>query len=223
MKEKKIKSSFIVPVCLLLLFIMYTVALRSIDVRTIGPENSSVGFATINQYIHERVGVNMTLYNITDVLGNIVILMMIGFAIIGLVQLVKRKSLKLVDKELLMLGFYYFLVLSFYLFFEIFIVNYRPILIEGVLEASYPSSTTMLALCVIPVGMMQFERLINNKTLRLLVNIICIIFLVFMVIGRLLSGVHWFTDILGGILLSLALITLYRSLNQLIQKKKAFK
>ena len=38
-----------------------------------------------------------------------------------------------------------------------------------------------------------------------------IAFSAFMVIGRLISGVHWATDIIGSILLSAGLFMLYRS------------
>lgn len=105
------------------------------------------------------------------------------------------------------------------LFFEFFVVNYRPVLIEGVLEASYPSSTTMLMMCIMPTAIMQFHHLISSKRLRNIVNAFCGIYASFMVIGRVLSGVHWFTDIVGGILLSATLVMLYYSTNQLVNSK----
>lgn len=96
---------------------------------------------------------------------------------------------------------------------------YRPVLIDGVLEASYPSSTTMLVMCIMPTAMMQFHRLIQSNKIRKSINTLCGIFTVFMVVGRILSGVHWLTDIFGGILLSVALIMLYHSINQFIESK----
>lgn len=138
---------------------------------------------------------------------------------VGLVQLIKRKSLFRVDSSILVLGGFYVLVFLAYLFFEFFVVNYRPVLIEGVLEASYPSSTTMLMMCIMPTAIMQFHHLISSKGLRNIVNILCGIYASFMVIGRVLSGVHWFTDIVGGILLSATLVMLYYSTNQLVNSK----
>jgi undecaprenyl-diphosphatase len=158
------------------------------------------------------------LYTITDYLGLVPIFVALGFAVLGLIQLIRRKSLLRVDSSILVLGGFYVLVMGAYLFFEYYRVNYRPVLIDGILETSYPSSTTMLVLCVIPTAMMQFRRLIRNKTVKDAVNTVFAIFTVFMVIGRLVSGVHWLTDILGGVLLSAALVLLYRGVNAYIAK-----
>ena len=106
------------------------------------------------------------------------------------------------------------------MFFEFNVINRRPILINGFLEASYPSSTTMLAMCVLPTAMMQFKRLIKNIKIRNTVNILCGIFTAFMVVGRLVCGVHWFTDILGGLIFSVAMILLYCFANNFVNLKK---
>ena len=213
-EKKKIQNNFIVAAGLLALFILYTVAIMFVDVQPIGPQGSSVGFAEVNQYFHTLFGVNMLLYSITDWLSITVYAVMFGFAMVGLVQLIKRKSLFRVDSSILVLGGFYVLVFLAYLF-----LNYRPVLIEGVLEASYPSSTTMLMMCIMPTAIMQFHHLISSKRLRNIVNAFCGIYASFMVIGRVLSGVHWFTDIVGGILLSATLVMLYYSTNQLVNSK----
>lgn len=218
-EKKKIQNNFIVAAGLLALFILYTVAIMFVDVQPIGPQGSSVGFAEVNQYFHTLFGVNMLLYSITDWLSIAVLFIMFGFAMVGLVQLIKRKSLFRVDSSILVLGGFYVLVFLAYLFFEFFVVNYRPVLIEGVLEASYPSSTTMLMMCIMPTAIMQFHHLISSKRLRNIVNAFCGIYASFMVIGRVLSGVHWFTDIVGGILLSATLVMLYYSTNQLVNRQ----
>ena len=101
------------------------------------------------------------------------------------------------------------MVLAAYLLFEKFAVNYRLVLIDGFLEASYPSSTTMLTLCVIPTAMLQLRRRIPRAGLRRVILWMLGIFTAFMVVGRLLSGVHWLTDIVGGALLSAGLVALY--------------
>ena len=162
-EKKKIQNNFIVAAGLLALFILYTVAIMFVDVQPIGPQGSSVGFAEVNQYFHTLFGVNMLLYSITDWLSIAVLFIMFGFAMVGLVQLIKRKSLFRVDSSILVLGGFYVLVFLAYLFFEFFVVNYRPVLIEGVLEASYPSSTTMLMMCIMPTAIMQFHHLISSK------------------------------------------------------------
>ena len=203
------RKSFYIGLGLLVLFIIWTVALQFVDVGAIGPQGSSVGFASTNKVIHNITGVNMSLYTITDWLGLVPICFIIGFGILGLCQWIKRKNLFKVDLSILALGGFYIVVMALYIFFEMVVVNYRPILINGILEASYPSSTTMLVMCVIPPAIMQFNSRIKNNGFKKCVNILILAFITFMVIGRLISGVHWFSDIIGGALLSGGLVMIY--------------
>lgn len=205
---------------LLILFILYTIALKAIDVKPIGPLNTFVGFAALNEAARHLFGVHMFLYSITDGLSVVAFLTVLGFAALGLMQLIKRKKFRRVDSSLFVLGGFYLLVAAAYLLFEHSVVNYRPVLINNVLEASYPSSTTMLVMCVMITAMMQFHRLIQTKKVRVVMNTIVGVFTAAMVLGRMLSGVHWLTDILGGILLSGALIMLYYSVNEYVESKK---
>ena len=208
------KKYLCISISSLLAFALWTLLLRLVDVKAIGPEGSSVGLATLNGFVHEKIGVNMYLYNITDWLGLVPIGVAFGFAILGLIQLIKRKSLLRVDRSILALGVFYIIVVAVYLFFEIVVISYRPVLIEGCLEASYPSSTTMLVTCVMPSAAMQAKERIKNKALRQGVIIIIIAFIAFMVVARLLSGVHWITDIIGGALFSLGVVMAYKSFLQ---------
>ena len=209
--KKRSQRNFCIALGLLGAFVLWTVAVRSIDVQPIGPQGSSVGFAAWNRFVHDLTGVHMPLYTVTDWLGLVPFVFVLGFAVLGLAQWIKRKSILKVDGSILALGGFYVAVMAAYVFFEIFVVNYRPVLIEGVLEASYPSSTTMLVLCVMPTAVMQLHRRIRNRTFRHAVSVILIAFTAFMVIGRLVSGVHWFTDIVGGALLSAGLVMLYHT------------
>ena len=190
-------------------FLVWTVMVRRIDVQAIGPKGSSVGFAAMNGWFHRLTGVHMTLYTVTDWLGLVPIAFALGFAILGLVQWIQRKSIWKVDRSILVLGGFYLAVMAAFLFFEEWVVNYRPVLIEGVLEASYPSSTTLLVLCVMPTAIFQLSFRMKKSTLRRFVLGMLSAFTVFMVMGRLVSGVHWFTDIAGGVLLSAGLVLLY--------------
>ena len=192
-------------------FVLWTVLVSYVDVRAIGQYASSVGFATLNGYVHNLTGVNMFLYTITDWLGLVPIGVAFGFAVLGLVQWVGRKSLFKVDRSILALGGFYIIVLAMYIFFEIVVINYRPVLIDGYLEASYPSSTTMLVMCVMPTAMMQLHARIKSDVFRRCVLISIAAFTAFMVIGRLASGVHWLTDIIGGALVSAGLVITYAS------------
>ena len=208
------KKYLCISISSLLAFALWTLLLRLVDVKAIGPEGSSVGFATLNGFVHELTGVNWLLYTVTDWLGLVPIGVAFGFAILGLIQLIKRKSLLRVDRSILGLGVFYIIVVAVYLFFEIVVISYRPVLIEGCLEASYPSSTTMLVTCVMPSAAMQANERIKNKALRQGVIIIIIAFIAFMVVARLLSGVHWITDIIGGALFSLGVVMAYKSFLQ---------
>lgn len=154
----------------------------------------------------------MSLYTITDWLGLVPLGFAMGFALFGLIQWTKRKHLLKVDYSILVLGGFYIVVMAVYVLFEMFVVNYRPVLIGGILEASYPSSTTTLVMCVMPTAIMQFNTRIRNNVLKRCVTFAIAAFVVFMVIGRLVSGVHWFTDIVGGVLLSTGLVLMYRAI-----------
>lgn len=208
------KKYFCIAVCLLAAFVLWTAAVCLIDVQPIGPQGSVVGFAALNGFVHRLTGVHMVLYTITDWLSLIPPMFLAGFALLGLVQWVKRKHLLKVDRSILVLGGFYLVVLAAYAFFEVFAVNYRPVLINGILEVSYPSSTTMLVMCVMPTALLQLRSRMKAGAARRWVCIAITAFTLFMVIGRLISGVHWFTDIMGGALLSAGLVMMYHSLRK---------
>ena len=214
--EKQNKKYLITAVLLLAAFVLWTAAVCIVDLQPIGPEASVVGFATLNGFVHNLTGVHMALYDLTDLLSIIPLMIVLFFGLIGFIQLVKRKSLLKVDFDILVLGGFYIVVIGAFLLFEVLDINYRPVLIKGVLEASYPSSTTMLALCVLPTAMLQLRTRCKKS---LIVQILLAAFTVFMVVARLISGVHWFTDIVGGILLSGGLVMLYLTFSNLKSNK----
>ncbi len=205
---KKTKRLYL-AVYLLAAFLIWTVLLKFVDVGAIGEGGSAVGFATLNGYVHDAIGVNIALYTVTDWLGLVPFACALGFALLGLAQLIKRRSLAKVDRDVLALGVFYVLVIAVYLLFEMLAVNYRPILIDGRLEASYPSSTTLLTLTVMPTAVTQLRCRIKNKAVLWGFTVAIAVFTVFTVVGRLLSGVHWVTDIIGGVLFSAGLDNLY--------------
>ena len=205
------RKRFLLPVGFLIVFILWTLALGWIDVQPIGPNGTAVGFATVNGYVHRLTGVCMLIYTITDWLGLVPVGIGFGFAIGGLVQWIRRKSIVKVDYSILVLGGFYLVVFAVYMLFESVVINRRPVLIDGFLEASYPSSTTMLVLCMMPTAAMQLKNRIRNEKLSQWICGGISVFILFMVIGRLISGVHWLSDIVGGVLISGGLVTLYRA------------
>ena len=192
----------------LIAFLLWTVLIRCVDVQAAGPNGTKVGFAAFNLWFHNLTGVHMTVYTITDWLGLVPIAVCLGFGMVGLLQLIRRRSLLRVDPDIILLGLYYILVILAYLAFEMIPINYRPVLINGVLEASYPSSTTLLVLSVMPTLKLQIDRRITNPLVRSVTGLFTIAFSAFMVIGRLIAGVHWATDIIGAVLLSMGLFLL---------------
>ena len=209
-KMKKNQKNLFAGLFLLATFVLWTVAVAFIDVQPIGPQGSSVGFAAVNGFVQELIGINMALYAITDWLSIIPLAFVGGFAALGFFQWIKRKSFLKVDFSIIALGVFYIAVMAAFLLFEFLIINYRPALIEGNLEVSYPSSTTMLVICVMPTSIMQLNERIKNRTFKRFVRSIVIAFTAFMVVGRILSGVHWITDIIGGALLSAGFVSIYK-------------
>ena len=213
------KKRLWLALCCLLAFVLWTVGVQQIDVQTIGPNGSAVGFGMLNGMVHRLTGVHMELYTVTDWLGLVPLATAMGFGILGLVQWTRRGSIKKVDGSILLLGGFYLVTMGMYLLFEQIVVNYRPVLINGYLEVSYPSSTTLLVLCVMPTALLQLRQRIQKTWFRRWVTAVITAFIGFMVIGRLLSGVHWLTDIIGGILLSAGLVLLYKTMTERNEKQ----
>lgn len=219
----KAKKGFIASGITFLLFVIFTILVKNVDVASYavihadtlsaGEETTMIGFSGLNIAVAETIGVHMVWYTITDILGYIAILVVLFFGLLGVLQLIQSKSIAKVDKDIIVLGIFYVLVMVFYVVFEVLTVNYRPVIIDAAegLEASYPSSHTMLAVCVFTTAIFQFQSRIKNETVRMIIEIVCAVFLVLTVGGRLLSGVHWFTDIIGSLLLSVSLILAYCS------------
>ena len=207
----KKNQNVLAGILLLAGFAVWTFLIQEVDVQPIGPNGSSVGFAALNGWFHQLTGVHWTLYTLTDWLGLVPICVCLIFAGAGFVQLVQRRSLFKVDLDIIMLGAYYVLVIFGYLLFEMVPINYRPVLIDGFLEASYPSSTTLLVLSVMPTLYFQAQRRLSPNALRQTILIFSVLFSAFMVIGRLVSGVHWLTDIVGAVLLSSGIFLIYKA------------
>ena len=208
---KNWKKGMIAGACLVLAFILWTVLIRTVDVQPVGVNGTDIGFAAVNTWFHQLTGVHLWIYNITDWAGLVPIAICIFFGLLGFSQLVKRRSLLKVDPDILLLGIYYILVIIGYLVFEMIPINYRPILIDGAQEASYPSSTTLLVLSVMPTLIFQASRRLQPGALRTAVVVLSVLFTACMVLGRTVAGVHWLTDILGAVLLSAGLYLLYAS------------
>ena len=206
----KNKKYFVLSAVLFAVFAIFTIMVAKFDVQNVGVAGTEIGFASINTSVFGMLGVSDFWYNVTEILGFGALGVAGFFAFIGLCELITRKSIKKVDKSLLILAGFYVAVVICYVLFEVVVVNFRPILVEGQIEASYPSSHTMLAICILSTAIMQFKSIFKKKpTVKKVLSIICGAMIPVIVVGRLLSGVHWFTDIVGAVLLSVALVSLY--------------
>lgn len=209
--KKNVKTPLGAGVIFIALFIVWTILIGVIDVKPVGVNKTTIGFATINTWFHNLTKVNMTLYNITDWLGLVPVFICMVFGMLGLFQLIKRRSLLKVDFDIIVLGVYYVIVILGYLVFEMIPINYRPILINGFMQISYPSSTTLLVLSVMPTVVFQCNKRLQSKKTKKLIELITVVFSLFMVVGRLASGVHWLTDIIGSCFLSAGLFYIYKA------------
>lgn len=209
--KTKVKRTIITSIIFIVAFAVWTVLIQTVNVKAVGVNSTDIGFAGLNTWFHSLTGVDFMLYNITDWLGLVPLFVCFIFGVFGLIQLIKRKSLFKVDTDIIILGVYYVLVILCYIIFEMIPINYRPVLINGFMESSYPSSTTLLVLSVMPTLIFQLKHRMKNIKLQRIVTVITILFCVFMVVGRLISGVHWVTDIIGSVLLSAGLFYAYKS------------
>lgn len=205
---KKFSVSFVLFVC----FIMFTAVLKFVDVQPVGPMDSEVGFATVNVFVHNLFGQNKVYDRISDFLAVLSLFAACSFAIIGAYQLLQKKSILKVDSSIILLGVTYVFVILIYVLFEKLVINFRPVLEKGVLEASYPSSHTMMILIILGTARTTMERIIHNELVLKGLRIVLAVLMVLAVAFRIMSGVHWFTDILGALFISAAVIQLYNSL-----------
>ena len=218
--KKRIIKDLILGITLIIMFGVFTLLVMKYDIKNIGVNNTTIGFATLNSWFNKTTGTHLMFYSITDWLELLPLLVCVCFGLIGLKQLLSRKKIFLVDHDILLLGIYYIIVILLYLLFDKMCINYRPILIEGKLEASYPSSTVLLVLCVMLTLTFQINRRVKNDKTKIYLETLNNIYIIFMLFGRIVSGVHWITDIIGSIILALGLFKLYISFVNMLDNKK---
>lgn len=218
--KDRVRLPLIFGAALMLVFILFTVLVKTIDLSYVPPKGTPIGFSSLNCAVFEALGTNDVAYYISEALGLFVLVIPFVFAVSALVQWIKRKSLFRIDRDLWVLFAAYALTLAFYCFFEIVVINYRPIRIDGVTEASYPSSHTLLAIVIAGISFLQIRQRIKKAQIR--IPLLCAVTLLMIAIPvlRLLSGVHWVTDIVAAILLGSSIIFLYHGFVICFQKSE---
>lgn len=218
----KTKTKIILTTVLGILSLAWIIVVLTVDVGAVGPKNTKVGLSLINSSFHDlwhydNIGTatfnnyNETWYKISSYVGIFSLAVAGCMGIFGLVQLIKRKSLFKVDRCIIALGVLYCITFAVYLFFEVVVINYRPVIMPDETEAaaSFPSSHTLLTIVIMGSIMLMIKNYIKNTTLRYSIRFFCVIVMVTMVLARFICGVHWFSDIIGGILIGLFLISGY--------------
>ena len=203
--SKKQKLWFVLSVAMLTLFVIWTLVVKFVDV-------DQVGLSHLNQFFWQHCGKYEIWARITKWLGYLCILVVACLVIWQVVQWVRRKSLWRVDKNLLLFNLVGVLFLVVYVFFEIVVINYRPLLDNGVAKASYPSSHAMLFVVVLSLLIWQVWHYYKSKSWQVILTVALTIFMVIGVVGRLFSGVHWFTDIVAGVIMGYSLVCFYLGL-----------
>ena len=216
------KRSLIQFVAVTLIAVVFTVLVKIVDVGFVSSTGSLVGFSSVNIPFSQKFGFNPIFYKVSEVLGYLVFLVIAVFAFIGCYQLIKRKSLMKVDKDLYALAITYVFTFALYIFFDkVLVINLRPIIMAGesIAEPSFPSSHTLLAVSVLGTAISECGK-IRRKSFRVSLVIVLAILMGATVLSRLFSGVHWVTDIIAGILWGEVMMTLYQLFSALLAKEE---
>ena len=221
---KSSKKTIFMGGILMVLFVIFTILVKTVNVGAVGPENSVVGFSGINKAFFDFSGQNGFCYHLSEYIGYFSFLVVFLFALYGVYELIKRKSFKKIDKQIVALGIFYVVVAVFFAVFEKVIINYRPVIedIEEGLEASYPSTHVLIIVCIMGSTSIVLSSLFRGSGSKPVVAA-CVISFVLAVIGvlaRLFSGVHWLTDVFGGLLLSMSLLTMFRGVINSMEEKE---
>ena len=223
--RKRIQKGYMVGCALLIVFVLFTILVKVAGVGTArvkvvaadgtvapGQEEISVGLSGLNIAASDALGYSGTWYKLSKYLGYVCIAAGGALCLWAVWQAVSRRGIRHIDRDLSCFCLLIIAMMFFYLLFEVLKLNWRPVILDEGLEASYPSTHTLLAICAAGGAAILLSRLKIRRTLRVL-GIAALCFVAFLtVLCRLLSGVHWVTDVLGGVILGAALLQMYRTL-----------
>lgn len=144
---------------------------------------------------------------ITDIILVAALAVFAVFAILGLCQWVKRKSLKKVDKPLLLSLIPLSLMAATFIIFEKFLVlNTRP---NGSGEPSFPSTHTMVVATIFLLTAIILPNYIKSKTARVIMDIVMLLFIILVSVGRVLANMHWVSDVVSGLIFAVIFAVIY--------------
>lgn len=217
---KKNILNFSITAGLFLVFAIFTILVKFVDTSVVATTGTQIGLSSINKPLFDFFGANETWGTISTLLFVIAGVVVLTLATIAVVEMIKSKSLFKINHKLLLVALLYVLTAIFYVIFEFVIINYRPLLDEGLIKASYPSSHTLLICVVCLSACLIVPDYIKSNPLKITITTILCLISVLAPITRLLAGMHWFTDVVASIILSLALVMLYYSTSSYISSKK---
>lgn len=144
---------------------------------------------------------------ITDIILITALAVLGVFAVLGLTEWIKRKSLKKVDRELLaMILPLVLMAATYFIFDKLLVLNTRP---NGSGEPSFPSSHTMATATIFLMTMLALKKYVKNKALRIFLDIVMLILIALVSVGRVAANMHWASDVIGALIFSLIFATIY--------------
>lgn len=220
---KKHIINFSITAALFVVFAVFTIIAKFVDTGLVLTTNTKIGLSSINKPIFDSIKISDAWGTVSTVLFLVAALVALALIVIGVREFIKTKQLSKVNHKILFLIGLYMLTVFFYFLFEILIVNYRPLLDEGLAKASYPSSHTLLVCVVCLSACFVVPDYIKNKPLKITIISLLILISLLTPVTRMLAGMHWFSDIIGSLLLSAALVMCYYSTTCLVKKSNTEK
>lgn len=220
---KKHIINFSITAALFVVFAVFTIIAKFVDTSLVLTTNTKIGLSSINKPIFDSIKISDAWGTVSTVLFLVAALVALALIVIGVREFIKTKQLSKVNHKILFLIGLYMLTVFFYFLFEILIVNYRPLLDEGLAKASYPSSHTLLVCVVCLSACFIVPDYIKNKPLKITIISLLILISLLTPVTRMLAGMHWFSDIIGSLLLSAALVMCYYSTTCLVKKSNTEK
>lgn len=198
--KKKILDIVIIT-NLFIIFIL-TILVKTVDIYYNVITKSNIGLYSLN-----KLFLNNNEFQFLKIISEIIfIICLLIIVIIGamlIINYIKTKAINKKQKNFLIYLFILFII--WVLFDKVLIINYRPIVVDGKIEGSYPSTHIM----VITYTLLSLSYLLENKVNQKMKYILSIIFILITFSGRVLSLMHWFTDGLCGLLVGLTFYLLF--------------
>ena len=162
-----------------------------------------------------------------ELITNIILILSLialgAFAVLGLVQWIKRKSLKKVDKQLRWFPLPLALMAATYVVFDKFLpkfFDFMPTRPNGSGEPSFPSTHVMIVATIFFITTIILPKYIKNKVVRIILELLMVIGLALTCTGRVMANMHTPIDVLGGIAFAFIFAEIYF---QIIKPRKKAK